>query len=330
MLTEFQTLKMAYLEESRYLLSQSTRDKHSRILDNLESFLPKDIKSVNSSNFEAWHHSLTIRGLKASSLKTYLAVVDKWFTYLVYNGTIPRNPIPWSIRLGKVIRPLENYRFPSEDELQAVVEASKINPMHYSILNLIYENGLNHFELSLLRKCDFQAVTRILMVTNRKGEQHLVKISSQCLVALQEYLESRLDESETLFLLRNGNALSTNAINSIIRRYTRSTGSKAFTIQDFRRALILRLGAIGFNSEEIAHFLGFRSMHYVYFIRHLGGDTFANRLNFRNITASEIVETLGQPHHFPTITNNYLQGTKGEPDKLNGYLENYELDPAKA
>ncbi len=174
----------------------------------------------------AWRHR---QGLSGRSLQRLLSAVRSFFTYLLREGLITRNPaqgvtaprvparLPETLDVDRITQLLA---FPGNDPLALRDRA---------MLELLYSCGLRLAELIGLDQQHVVAGARELRVTGKGHKTRILPIGGAAVRALEAWLRARVClaavDEPALFVSRRGSRLSPRALQMRLRKWGLETGT---------------------------------------------------------------------------------------------------------
>lgn len=199
-----------------------------------------DIDEITTTEIINFQTTLFETGIKANTIKHYLACLHAFFDYCQKTGTISNNPVNTAY-LPKS-QPIE-YDILSQDEIVKILtdKPNKINKIYcrnYAIMVLLIQSGLRNSELRNLTLKDLDFENGTITVRHGKGDKcRIVAFPSLAREVVGEYLESgvrpsNLTENDYLFgstcdengIHNKNNAwrqFSINCLNALVKRYVK-------------------------------------------------------------------------------------------------------------
>lgn len=160
--------------------------------------------------------------LKPSSLVTKLDVISNFYTWLINEDEILKNPcakikrpkLPKKVREGLTIIELEQVRNACKDIRQR------------ALIEVFYSTGCRLSELRQMNTNDIEWDTSSIIVTGKGDKQRRVFLSEKAEWYLRKYLKSRDDECEALFVTerRPIRRLTNHGISHLIKRIKEASG----------------------------------------------------------------------------------------------------------
>ena len=161
------------------------------------------------------HNYQTERGIADSSLDKVRGSISSFFKWAAAEEYLPKDP---TVSVKSIKFEKKERQYCTQVELEYLRLACQ-TPKQRAILELFYSSGCRIAELVNLKKSDidFQEGTVQLF---GKGKKHRVSyINAKAEVALREYLASRVDDNEALFVSdrRPYNSMGDDGVRKIIR-----------------------------------------------------------------------------------------------------------------
>jgi len=263
MTSDFQSIKNEYTETFCFHYSPSTIKGLKYVLNDLEPFMPEDMKNLNISHIRDWRNSMCARGLQPGTINKSLKIGQKFFKHCLYKGYLSKVPIMRGLISREPMRLLEIVK---DEELWRAVEASESNQMHHAIMHLLYECGPRHEDLTGLQRSDLDYENKSLCFKYDGFSRRMFKLSTPCFLALSNYLGSRKDREKQMFLSKRGLSLRADSIALIIKKYTLQPNQRNLCLIHFRLAVLLRLYKTGMSIERVAYSMGYKNLNSVFHI----------------------------------------------------------------
>ncbi|MEX6429313.1 MAG: tyrosine-type recombinase/integrase [Ferrimicrobium sp.] len=159
-------------------------------------------------------------GAARSTIRTDLAALSSYLRFredlqlsylrlaLTQPAAAPRR-LPRTLDVAQVV-----------DTLERLANDPNASRLHYAVLETLYDTGLRVGELVQLDVGDIDFTGQRVLVRHGKGDKpRVVPVAERCLVALRQYLRTRSDTNEALFLGVRGTRLGTRAVYRIVNVY---------------------------------------------------------------------------------------------------------------
>lgn len=241
--------------------SDGTLANYARVLQSFFSWCRKQPEEVTANDIRIFlfdyqnNHRVSER-----TLDKYREMIC-WFFHWAFNEEyIPRNPA----RNVKAIKhEIKERQALTQMELEYMRIACN-TPREKAILEFLYSTGCRVSELIVLKKCDIDWHSGSVHLFG-KGKKHRTSfINAKAEVSLREYLKSRSDASEYLFVSdrKPHGKLTKDAIEKIIREMSkRASIGKTVTPHILRHTCATQAVNAGMPIEDVSTFLGHSSVN---------------------------------------------------------------------
>jgi len=236
------TLKSYALTLSQFLIS------HNKVVENI---ITDDIRYY----LVKYQYDRKISNLSIDNMRR---IFSSFFTWLTDEEYINRNPMKKIKKIRYEIRVKKPY---SEEELE-IIRDTCTNIRDLAIVDVFVSTGMRVGELVLLDRKDIDFINGQCIVFGKGAKERETYLNAKAKIHLQEYLRSRVDKNEALFvsLKRPHNRLSVSGIESIITKL----GEKANIIDayphKFRRTAATTAINRGMRIELVQALLGHRQI----------------------------------------------------------------------
>lgn len=197
-----------------------------------------------------------------------LSSIKVFFRYILRrHGVIDKNPAEL-LSSPKVERYLPSVL--TVDEVTSFVETSYrsgvIGVRDRAILEVLYSSGLRVSELVGIDIKSMDIVLGTLRVVGKGDKERIVPVGKKAIEALTVYLKRRKEllkcnDTDALFLTRNGNRIYPREIQRIVRLYTQRSGiAKKTSPHSLRHTFATHLLDAGVDLRSIQEMLGHSSL----------------------------------------------------------------------
>lgn len=161
--------------------------------------------------------------LRPRAVESHRSALNAFGEWLVAEGHLTSNPVApiKAIKLDKPVRPTPKYEQVNTlfDALPRLYHPYRI-ALARAVLSVFAYSGVRRSELLALRLADLDLPHGELHVRHGKGDKpRAVPLSPKCITALEEYVRLRPEcEVESLFLLRQGQALADEGLRELLRK----------------------------------------------------------------------------------------------------------------
>ena len=188
------------------------------------------LSQIRPGDIESWRLGEMNRGLKVATVNRLLAVLRKFFNYLLSLETLEKSPMA---RLKLEDPKNERERQATREELAAL--SQRMKPTDFQLVEFAVRTGLRRGEMFSLRWPQIDVTQRLIALdTSKNGRPRRVPISDGCLELIQR-LPSRL-KSEWLFPNQSGTGPrdANNFCNRVYRPACAEAGIEDLTWHDRR------------------------------------------------------------------------------------------------
>ena len=243
-------------------LSSSSLGYYRSQLNNIADWTSKSFIEMDSNDLKKYMKFYrNRRGCGNVSLNNTRRIMSSFWKWLEIEEKIIINPmkrIP-SIKTPKLVKKA----FTDEEvELLRKHIYSKNNLRTIAIFELFLSSGLRLSELSSLKIDDLNFVDCKGIVMGKGGKERVFYFSEKAKISLEEYIESREDNKEWLFVEKNApyRKFGKSGIGTMIRELGWECGIKDCHPHKFRRTLATRLVRKGMPIEQVSKILGHGSL----------------------------------------------------------------------
>lgn len=219
----------------------------------LLSFLRKPLEEITTYDLR-FYLSVKRQGntLSNRTLDGMRRCYSTFFAWLTAEGLISKNPC---LALAQI-----KYRKQVKKPFSAV-ELEKIREVctkkrDLALVDFLYSTGCRVSEVSNLTISDVDFEKQELIVVGKGNKERTVYLTDVAAMRLKEYLESRTDYSDALFLGKGNRPFQKNGIEAMLKRLGEAAGVENVHPHRFRRTLATNLLDRGMNIQDVAEVLG--------------------------------------------------------------------------
>ena len=201
--------------ESRY--SEHTLTAYFKDITSFEEFLSLEFPNVLLLNVEsyiirAWMVSLSVSGLKSSSINRKISSLRTFYHFLKNQSMINVNPVSLIKPLKK---PLRLPTYVEEDKMDNLFNLVEFDNSYKGVLDrllidLLYTTGIRLSELTGIKESNIDFQHGAIKVLGKRNKERIIPISEETKSLIRQYINLRNDEFpkienyEALFLTANG------------------------------------------------------------------------------------------------------------------------------
>lgn len=249
-------------------LCQSSLDYYRVILRAFILQVGKHIKEIVTDDIRVYLAYKKINKCSDNTLNNIRRILSSFFTWCTEEGIIERNPI---LRI-KGVRQVKKLKKPlSEDDMENLRAMTK-NKRNRAIIEFLFSTGCRVSEMTNVNRADVDWVNGQVDVLGKGRKYRTVYLSARCKIALQEYINSRTDTLEALFLsdyegmcsqikdTKQLSRISKGAVEIMLRNLGKKAGIPNVHPHRFRRTAATTALKRGMPIEQVQKMLGHESI----------------------------------------------------------------------
>ena len=252
--------------------SEKTIERYKYILKRFREFDGTPIREITVYNIRNYLASEKGRGISDNTLRGYRDVFQSFFGWVHREGLLPSDPCANlnPIKCRKEVRkPYSNV------EIERLKEACE-TPRDKAIVSFLMATGCRISEVCGLNRDDIDFQNLECTVLGKGNKERTVYIDQVCAMQLENYLRTRKDNDEALFVGKGTDRLKPGGIRKRLNELALQAGVQNVHPHRFRRTLATNLINHGMAIQEVAVILGHEkidtTMKYV----------FVDKLNVKN------------------------------------------------
>ena len=212
---------------------------------------------VTTRNVTVYHlrnyiAALKERGLKDTTLEGYRQVFSSFFGWLFREGLIEKNPL---VNLGAIKTPKVQKMVFSEVDMEKMRQSCK-TIRDKAIICFLASSGCRVGELVKVKKEDVDLEKLECIVHGKGNKERVVYLDNVTAMFIKEYLNTREDEDEALFVNRYGRKFREDGIREMLLRVEVIAKIQHIHPHKLRRTLATKLHKRGMPIQTIAAILG--------------------------------------------------------------------------
>ena len=244
--------------------SEKTLARYKFILDKLMQTIHVPIKDISIYHLRSFIMAEKERGIADNTLEGDRYVFTSFFGWLHKESLIPNNPCANlnPIKCRKKVK----VPFSSVD-IELLKEACN-NARDKAIISFLYATGCRISEVCGLNVDDVDLVNGECTVLGKGNKERTVFLDSVATMQLKNYLNTRKQKGDALFLAKGARRLTPSGVQFILKELGKKAGVENVHPHRFRRTLATNLIDRGMPIQEVASILGHdridTTMTYVY------------------------------------------------------------------
>lgn len=232
--------------------SDKTIARYTYVIGRFMAFAKVRTRSVNVYHIRLWLAAEKERGIQDSTLEGSRQVLSSYFGWLHREGLIERNPMG---NVGTIKVPKKLKKTYSGIDLEKLNQACECI-RDRAILHFLRATGCRISEMTELNR-DAVDLERLECVVHGKGnKERKVYLDDVAGEILREYLISRDDHEEALFIGRRMERLKPGGVRIMLNKLGAAAGVEHVHPHKFRRTKATELTRHGMQIQEVAALLG--------------------------------------------------------------------------
>lgn len=192
------------------------------------------------------------RGVSESTVDGIRQVIAGYFSWLEHEKLITRNPAYNIEAIQYQQKERQAFSYADTD----VMKRSCKSPRDSAILNFFLATGCRVSEVAGLNRRDVDLDKGECIVLGKGNKERTVFLDDVAILTLREYLATRKDDNEALFLGKGGRRLNPGGYRAMLKRIEAQSDIKNVHPHRFRRTLVTRLLNRGMPIQEVAIIAG--------------------------------------------------------------------------
>ena len=214
------------------------------------------VRRVTVYHLRSYIAKMKERGLKESTMENQRQVFSSFFGWLFREGLIEKNPV---VNLGAIKVPKVQKMIFSEVDME-IMRQSCQNIRDKAAICFLASTGCRVGELVGINIDSVNLDELECVVTGKGNKQRTVYMDNVTAMFLRNYLETRKDNNQALFVNRYNKRFNTNGIREMLLRVEKAAGIQHIHPHKFRRTLATNLHKRGCPIQTIAAILGHESI----------------------------------------------------------------------
>lgn len=191
-------------------------------------------------------------------------ILSSFFSWLEDEDYILKSPVRRIHKVKTTVNIKETY---SDEALESMRDNCE-EPRDLAMIDMLASTGMRVGEMVLLNRTDINFNERECVVLGKGNKERVVYFDARTKIHLQNYLDSRTDSNEALFVTLRFpyNRLTINGIETRLRELGKKLGMKKVHPHKFRRTLATMAIDKGMPIEQLQKLLGHKridtTLHY--------------------------------------------------------------------
>ena len=250
------TLKEEFLSAKQVEgCSERSVNYYSSTLDNLIKSLEKPFNQIETEDLRVYLSEYQKKNdASKQTIDNIRRILSSFFTWLEDEDYILKSPVRRIHKIKTMKQVKETY---SDEALERLRDNCK-TIRDLALIDMLASTGMRVGELVKLNRVDVDFVNRECVVLGKGSKERVVYFDARTKLHLQNYLNSRTDDNEALFvsLLEPHNRLEIAGVEIMLRKLGRSLEINKVHPHKFRRTLATRAIDKGMPIEQVQKLLG--------------------------------------------------------------------------
>lgn len=232
--------------------SEKTLVRYRYTIERFLAFSKLPTRSITTEHVRAYFASELDRGIAESTIDGLRQVLSAYFSWLDREKLITRNPMT-SI---ESIHYLKKERLALSYAETDVLKRGCKNKRDIAIVCFLLSTGCRISEVVNLNRDDVDLDNGECVVLGKGNKERTVFMDDISVLMLREYLATRSDNSEPLFINHCKKRMTANGVRHMLTKLSEETGIENVHPHRFRRTMITRLLNRGMPIQEVAIIAG--------------------------------------------------------------------------
>lgn len=250
------TLKEEFLSAKQVEgCSERSVNYYNSTLDNLIKSLIKPFNQIETEDLRVYLSEYQKKNdASKQTIDNIRRILSSFFTWLEDEDYILKSPVRRIHKIKTMKQVKETY---SDEALERLRDNCK-TIRDLALIDMLASTGMRVGELVKLNRVDVDFVNRECVVLGKGSKERVVYFDARTKLHLQNYLNSRTDDNEALFvsLLEPHNRLEIAGVEIMLRKLGRSLEINKVHPHKFRRTLATRAIDKGMPIEQVQKLLG--------------------------------------------------------------------------
>lgn len=216
----------------------------------IERFLKAESVSTRQINAEHIRHYFSTelaRGIADRTIRGYRDVLNSFFGWLADNRLIRINPILMVEPIKCEEKERQSFSFADLDQIKRNVPRIR----DIAIIYFLLSTGCRISEMVALNRQDLDLQEGECVVYGKGKKERTVFLTEEAVLVLREYLATRTDQLEPLFLNHCMKRLSAGGVRAMMKKLSEDTGVENIHPHRFRRTMITIMLNRGMPIQEV-------------------------------------------------------------------------------
>lgn len=232
--------------------SAKTIARYEYMIGRFMKYAKAPARAINVYHIRNWIAAEKERGIQDSTLDGCRQVLSSYFGWLFREGLIEKNPVA---NVGTIKVPKKQKKIYTEIDLEKLNRCCE-TIRDRAIIHFLSSTGCRISEMTELNRDSVNLEALECVVHGKGDKERTVYLSAVAGMLLRQYLDTRKDDSEALFIGKRRERLRPDGIRCMLKKLGREAGVEHVHPHKFRRTLATELSRHGMPLQEVANVLG--------------------------------------------------------------------------
>ena len=245
--------------------SEKTLVYYRKTIDNMLKAVGKEVVHIMTEDLRSYLTRYQEgKRLSRVTVDNVRRILSSFFSWLEDEDYILKSPVRRIHKVKTTVNIKETY---SDEALESMRDNCE-EPRDLAMIDMLASTGMRVGEMVLLNRTDINFNERECVVLGKGNKERVVYFDARTKIHLQNYLDSRTDDNEALFVTLRFpyNRLTINGIETRLRELGKKLGMKKVHPHKFRRTLATMAIDKGMPIEQLQKLLGHKridtTLHY--------------------------------------------------------------------
>jgi len=231
--------------------SEKTINRYAYMLEKFINSVGVPTNKIAPEHIRAYMAAEMERGQSGRSIEGIRQIVSSFFGWACKEGLLKKNPMA---NIGAV-KYKKEIKLPFSELEMAIIKLHCLDKRERAIIYFLEATGCRVSEVCGLKRDSVDYQKREVKVLGKGNKERIVYLNEPATVMVQEYINSRKDDHDGLFVGQNGN-LTPSGLRNILKLIEKRSGVENVHPHRFRRTLATKLIDRGMPIQEVAFLLG--------------------------------------------------------------------------
>lgn len=254
---ETEDLLATYINAKRVAgRSEKTLVRYQYVIERFLRSTQVRTRDITKDHVRKYFSDELSRGMAESSMDGIRQILSGYFGWLEHEKLIPRNPLA----------NIESIKYQKKERLSLtgadieILKRTCTSIRDNAIISFLLATGCRVSEVTSLNRTDVDLDKGECIVLGKGNKERIVFLDDIAILTLREYLSSRNDNCEALFVGKGNKRLLPGGIRYMLKHLSETAGVSNVHPHRFRRTLVTKLLNRGMPIQDVAIVVGHDSV----------------------------------------------------------------------